>query len=323
MKYLDQQFILLIISVVSFGYFLRSLIARDSSYSGKNRPPMYGDFEAHRHWMEITNNLPVQDWYTQTKDNNLSYWGIDYPPVAAYHAYVVGRISTLVESDWTTLGSSTGYESNALTLFMRSSVFATELLFLLPGFCASIFTLAVMSKQMALYYSIPVALYMLVNAEFKSLFLSSISVLLTFGAIMSPYFGPESLKQVFNRMFPTERGLFEDKVANLWSTVNVFVKVRSIMSKQQQFIAATLTTLVTILPTIFAQSPRRNKRKNLLICSHLTALSFFLFSFQVHEKSILYATVPLCHGLVLSRLINRPKHPLFVFKGIKKAPQIS
>jgi len=32
-------------------------------YSGKNRAPMYGDYEAQRHWMEITVNLPIKDWY--------------------------------------------------------------------------------------------------------------------------------------------------------------------------------------------------------------------------------------------------------------------
>lgn len=31
-------------------------------YSGKNRPPMFGDYEAQRHWMEITVNLPINDW---------------------------------------------------------------------------------------------------------------------------------------------------------------------------------------------------------------------------------------------------------------------
>jgi len=31
-------------------------------YSGKNSPPMFGDYEAQRHWMEITVNLPIQDW---------------------------------------------------------------------------------------------------------------------------------------------------------------------------------------------------------------------------------------------------------------------
>ena len=48
---------------------------------------MYGDYEAQRHWMEITLNLPIQDWYRETKDNDLLYWGLDYPPLTAYHRY--------------------------------------------------------------------------------------------------------------------------------------------------------------------------------------------------------------------------------------------
>ena len=48
---------------------------------------MYGDYEAQRHWMEITLHLPIQDWYRETKDNDLLYWGLDYPPLTAYHRY--------------------------------------------------------------------------------------------------------------------------------------------------------------------------------------------------------------------------------------------
>ena len=29
---------------------------------GAGKPPMFGDYEAQRHWMEITFNLPVQEW---------------------------------------------------------------------------------------------------------------------------------------------------------------------------------------------------------------------------------------------------------------------
>ena len=31
-------------------------------YSGEGVPPMYGDFEAQRHWMEVTVNLPPAAW---------------------------------------------------------------------------------------------------------------------------------------------------------------------------------------------------------------------------------------------------------------------
>ena len=29
---------------------------------GAGKPPMFGDYEAQRHWMEITYNLPVNEW---------------------------------------------------------------------------------------------------------------------------------------------------------------------------------------------------------------------------------------------------------------------
>ena len=32
------------------------------SFPGANKPPMFGDYEAQRHWMEITYNLPIKDW---------------------------------------------------------------------------------------------------------------------------------------------------------------------------------------------------------------------------------------------------------------------
>jgi hypothetical protein len=64
-------------------------------YSGQGKPPMFGDYEAQRHWMEITSNLPVQEWYVQGEFNDLLYWGLDYPPITAYHAWVCGHVYVL------------------------------------------------------------------------------------------------------------------------------------------------------------------------------------------------------------------------------------
>lgn len=61
-------------------------------YSGRNTPPRFGDYEAQRHWMEITTNLPLKEWYAETPDNSLEYWGLDYPPLQAYHAYLCGSM---------------------------------------------------------------------------------------------------------------------------------------------------------------------------------------------------------------------------------------
>ena len=40
--------------------------------------------------MEVTLNLDVADWYQNTTNNDLSYWGLDYPPLTAYHSYLMG-----------------------------------------------------------------------------------------------------------------------------------------------------------------------------------------------------------------------------------------
>lgn len=55
---------------------------------GFKTPPMYGDLEAQRHWMEITVHLPVSQWYFY----DLQYWGLDYPPLTAYHSWLLGKM---------------------------------------------------------------------------------------------------------------------------------------------------------------------------------------------------------------------------------------
>ena len=55
---------------------------------GENTPPMYGDFEAQRHWMELTIHLPISEWYWY----DLQWWGLDYPPLTAYHSWLCGKM---------------------------------------------------------------------------------------------------------------------------------------------------------------------------------------------------------------------------------------
>lgn len=77
------------IVVIIIAIFFRLLVGLHS-YSGEGVAPVYGDFEAQRHWMEITINVPLKDWYRNTGANDLKYWGLDYPPLSAYWAYVTG-----------------------------------------------------------------------------------------------------------------------------------------------------------------------------------------------------------------------------------------
>ena len=71
---------------------IRYIIGAYHPFSGLGKPPLHGDFEAQRHWMEITYHTPAQSWYTETPDNPLQYWGLDYPPLTAFHSWLGGAL---------------------------------------------------------------------------------------------------------------------------------------------------------------------------------------------------------------------------------------
>ncbi|KAG9251571.1 glycosyltransferase family 57 protein [Emericellopsis atlantica] len=98
-------------------------------YSGFEKPPMYGDYEAQRHWMEITTRLPMSQWYF----HDLEWWGLDYPPLTAYHSWVLGKIGTLINPDWFALFTSRGSQDPNLKIFMRATVIVSEYLIYVPA----------------------------------------------------------------------------------------------------------------------------------------------------------------------------------------------
>lgn len=127
--------------LVFAGIFLRSTISLHS-YSGERKPKMFGDYEAQRHWQEITINLPIKDWYENTTDNDLLYWGLDYPPLTAYHSYIVGRVANFLNSSYVELHKSRGITTDDHKLFMRYTVIIADLLIYIPAIiiaCNTIF----------------------------------------------------------------------------------------------------------------------------------------------------------------------------------------
>merc|ERR1712142_190684 len=102
-------------------------------YSGAGKPPMFGDYEAQRHWQEVTVNLPVKDWYHNTTDNDLLYWGLDYPPLTAYHSFICGIVARWLNPQFVQLYESRGYETPEHKLFMRYTVFAVDILVYFPA----------------------------------------------------------------------------------------------------------------------------------------------------------------------------------------------
>ncbi|KAI0333646.1 glucosyltransferase [Cubamyces sp. BRFM 1775] len=99
------------------------------SYSGHGTPPMYGDYEAQRHWMELTIHLPIRQWYTY----DLQYWGLDYPPLTAYVSWVCGLIGAWINPAWFALDKSRGVESPGSKVYMRITVLVLDILIYVPA----------------------------------------------------------------------------------------------------------------------------------------------------------------------------------------------
>uniref|UniRef100_A0A3P9IZZ7 Alpha-1,3-glucosyltransferase n=1 Tax=Oryzias latipes TaxID=8090 RepID=A0A3P9IZZ7_ORYLA len=343
-----------------------------NSYSGAGKPPMFGDYEAQRHWQEVTYNLPIREWYFNSTNNDLAYWGLDYPPLTAYHSWLCAYIANIINPEWVKLHKSRGYESPEHKLFMRTTVLVADLLLFIPAvvlYCLYLtdgsskkkvsvllcillypgiilidyghfqyngvslglalwgilglglgwdalgsiaFSLALNYKQMELYHALPFFCYLLgkcfkaglMGHGFFLLVRIAAAVVVTFVLCWLPFLSnPVQALQVVRRIFPVARGLFEDKVANTWCSLNVLIKIRMLMSSDAQLYLSLVFTLLAVLPSSIRLLTRPTfwHFKLALVNS---SLGFFLFSYQVHEKSILLAAllivpVPLCSMLPL------------------------
>uniref|UniRef100_A0A4D5RLU0 Alpha-1,3-glucosyltransferase n=1 Tax=Ixodes scapularis TaxID=6945 RepID=A0A4D5RLU0_IXOSC len=347
--------------VCYFGVLLSLLLRCSTSlwpYSGAGKPPMYGDYEAQRHWMEVTTNLPVREWYQNSTQNDLLYWGLDYPPLTAYHSWACGKIASYINGDWVSLNQSRGLESYEHKLFMRYTVLAADLLVFFPAvlffwssvsssfrmkprdlaivstltllspglilidhghfqyncvslglallaiglveeerllWAAVVFSLSLNYKQMSLYYAIPFFCFLFGTCLKRPSWASKLKLFLgltgvvcaTFAVCWAPYLhSPGLWLQVLRRLFPLDRGLFEDKVANLWCTLSLVVKLKSLYSAATLAAVSGLVTLlsasISAVDLLLRPTPERFHHC-LINCS----LVFFLCSYQVHEKTIL------------------------------------
>ena len=193
------------------------------------------------------------------------------------------------------------------------------------------FVLALSFKQMALYFAPTMFAFLLGSCmvprvNMNRLLIISVSTLLTFGMMFTPLiaaifierlYGEKSdslprppLLQNFNidqksamyplllqicqsihRIFPFARGLFEDKVANVWCAIHILYKLNGYSSETLQRISLTVT-VAAILPSCITVGVFPTQRV-LMLASSVTAWGFFLLSFQVHEKSVLLPLLPM------------------------------
>ncbi|EGN97885.1 glycosyltransferase family 57 protein [Serpula lacrymans var. lacrymans S7.3] len=354
-------------------------------YSGYATPPIYGDYEAQRHWMEITIHLPFHQWYTY----DLQYWGLDYPPLTAYVSWLCGKIGTMFNPQWFALDQSRGIETPDSKVFMRATVLALDTVVYVPAIYlfiwawqgtrssrtqhlalltllfqpalhlvdfghfqynsvmlgltlfamnmfasgqdllgAFFFVLSLGFKQMALYYAPAIGSYLLGKCIYLGpvhglrLFtrLAAVTVV-TFLVLFLPFLPPFSsfttILDPITRIFPFNRGLFEDKVANFWCATNVAFKWKHWLASNVLVKISSALTFIGFLPSVIGliqgsiktrvwsssqestqaaqiESSANTPTLPLLPYALLTSsLSFFLFSFQVHEKTILLPLMPM------------------------------
>lgn len=342
---------------LSFAVILRAAVGL-GPFSGYKSKPLHGDFEAQRHWMEITNHLPISQWYY----HDLEWWGLDYPPLTAYHSWILGKIGSWIDSTWFDLYTSRGHESDSLKAYMRITAILSELVIYVPaliwfvrwwglkyklsssavsvstaailfqpalilidhghfqynsvmlGFtlvaivnlvydnhylASFFFVLSLSFKQMALYYAPVIFSYLLGICVLPTLNVFRLAaiglvVISSFSAMVGPFIafgGTEQLQQVLHRVFPFARGLWEDKVANLWCTLNTFIKLKHLFTSSQLQLVSLLATTAGMLPVMIITT-LKPKKQILPWAFSACAWAFFLFSFQVHEKSVLIPLMP-------------------------------
>lgn len=326
-------------------------------YLGQGVSPMHGDFEAQRHWMELTIHLPVSEWYFF----DLQYWGLDYPPLTAYHLFLIGKIGSFINPEWFALNASRGIENNEIKFFMRFMSLLSEFILYMPGvltianlmgkrfnlsrmdqiiisliiinqahlvlidhghfqfnsvmlgfflysiidlikenyvFASVWFMCSINFKQMGLYYSTFIFVFILSQLKsIQQLILVGFTVVFTNFVILLPFLRePTNILQIVTRVFPFNRGLFEDKVANFWCATNTFIKYRQIIDPQNLSKLSLLTTVLSIIPINVILFMKLRKTKNVipgLVYGFAgNSFAFYLFSFQVHEKSILIPLLP-------------------------------
>ena len=181
-----------------------------------------------------------------------------------------------------------------------------------PMLGALLFSLALNFKQMHLYFALPVFFYLLSTSLYDQYGVAKVTlrgvfrvvclgiiVISTFTLLWAPFCVypssscSEGLLQVVTRIFPVDRGVFEDKVASFWCSLNVFIKIKQLVSLPFLGVLCLLSTLVVVLPSNLDLIIRPPTTRRFLWALFNTSLGFFLFSFHVHEKTILLPLVPM------------------------------
>lgn len=134
------------------------------------------------------------------------------------------------------------------------------------------YCLAINYKQMELYHSLPFFCYLLGKAYTAShnkietvnmITKLAVTVVIIFGVCWIPFAsnGINGIVQVFRRVFPLSRGIFEDKVASFWCSISVILKIKKIFEVSTLVWMSTMATFLASMPSLFllVRNPTINK----------------------------------------------------------------
>ncbi len=87
-------------------------------------------------------------------------------------------------------------------------------------------------------------------------------------------------------IFPVHRGLYQLKVPNFWCISDILFKWESLFSKPTLLVFCFTASVVASLPSM-ASILINPSRRALVVGFSTIAMTFFMFSYHVHEKSML------------------------------------
>lgn len=107
------------------------------------------------------------------------------------------------------------------------------------------------------------------------------AVAATFAVVWAPWLpAPGGALGVLRRIFPTQRGLYEDYVANWWCASSRLIKWARLLNQPSLVQLCGATTLAALAPACLLSATRPTPRA-FLLCLANSAMAFFLFSYQV------------------------------------------
>ncbi|MCO5601352.1 hypothetical protein L7F22_055472 [Adiantum nelumboides] len=160
-----------------------------------------------------------------------------------------------------------------------------------------LFCLALNHKQMSAYYAPAFFAYLFGKSlrkkhPFLEVIKLGVIVIGTFAICWGPFLHSKAAALgVLSRLIPLQRGIFEDYVANFWCASSLLFKWKQIFSTSLLAGLALVATSLSLLPSV-VQQIRAPSYRGFLFALFNTSLSFYLFSYQVHEKSILLPLLP-------------------------------